>query len=344
MSILGCCPNCFGDGYLKDEVFPQYATGHGVCTYCGATDQALIDPIFFRDSFEALLGIYSQCEDGVRLIEHLRHDWDLFPQENISDQGAEELLARIFDDVSISLMRFRLNDHPTTNSLDSWQVFKEELCHHNRFFLKSDLNLDRIKILLGFLEYKPSIIPTRLFRARIQESDKPFPLSQMGPPPARLASHGRANPPGIPYLYMASDPKTAISELRPYTNDITTVAALSLSPGLMFVDLRFPRQTASPFRFGDEDQLMLLQQDLTFLDQLGTELTRPVNPRSAHIEYLPSQYLCEFIKHCGYDGVIYRSSVAAGINYALFYPEKASLTEIATYSVDKVSVDISEAS
>ncbi len=341
---MGCCPNCFDDDYLKDEVFPRYSTNRGVCAYCGATDQALIDPLFFRDSFEILLGIYSQREDGIRLIDHLRHDWNLFPQGNISDQATEELLNRIFDDNSISTMRYRLNANPTTNSLDSWQDFKEELCHRNRFFLKSDLNLDRIKILLGFLECKPSSIPAQLFRARIQEGDSPIPLTQMGPPPPRLASHGRANPPGIPYLYMASDPKTAISELRPYTSDITTVAALSLIPGLLFVDLRFPRKTASPFKFGDEDQLMLLQQDLTFLDQLGNELTRPINPRSAHIEYLPSQYLCEFIKHCGYDGVIYRSSVAAGINYALFYPANASLTEITTYSVDRVSVDISKAS
>ncbi|WP_247282117.1 MULTISPECIES: RES domain-containing protein [unclassified Bradyrhizobium] len=37
----------------------------------------------------------------------------------------------------------------------------------------------------------------------------------MGAPPRRLAAHGRANPPGIPYFYLGSLPETALAEGSP---------------------------------------------------------------------------------------------------------------------------------
>ena len=36
-------------------------------------------------------------------------------------------------------------------------------------------------------------------------------------------------------------------------------------------------------------------------------------PHGAPIDYVPSQYLCEFIKNCEYHGVVYSSSVGDGI-------------------------------
>jgi hypothetical protein len=57
-------------------------------------------------------------------------------------------------------------------------------------------------------------------------------------------------------------------------------------------------------------------------------------------DYAPSQYLCEFIKKCGYDRVIYRSSVSEGLNPALFDPAKAERGDVSQYRVERVSVDI----
>jgi hypothetical protein len=55
---------------------------------------------------------------------------------------------------------------------------------------------------------------------------------------------------------------------------------------------------------------------------------------------VPSQYLCEFIKNCDYDGVIYRSSVSDGMNLALFAPEKAQPGAVQQYNISKVSVAV----
>jgi hypothetical protein len=183
-------------------------------------------------------------------------------------------------------------------------------------------------------------MPTIWYRARIQSGESLFPISEMGAPPRRLAPHGRANPPGIPYLYLNSAQTGAVSELRPHTGQFACVATFEVPAPLHAVDLRDPRKLVSPFVLSDEREIGLLRVDIRFLERLGEELTRPILPQSAAIDYVPSQYLCEFIKKCGYDGVVYRSSVSDGINLALFRPTQATPGEVAQYKVVRVSIDI----
>ena len=96
----------------------------------------------------------------------------------------------------------------------------------------------------------------------------------------------------------------------------------------------------SPFLLADAVDIGKMRSDLPFLERLGDELTRPVIPQSAAIDYTPSQYLCEFIKRCGYQGVIYRSSVSNGMNLALFEPARARCGAVNQYRVTRVSVDL----
>jgi hypothetical protein len=95
----------------------------------------------------------------------------------------------------------------------------------------------------------------------------------------------------------------------------------------------------SPFLLEEAADVAKLRNDIPFLERLGEELTRPVLPQAAAIEYTPSQYLCEFIKKCGYSGVVYRSSVSDGINLALFQPDQATCAALSRYRVGKVAVE-----
>lgn len=79
-------------------------------------------------------------------------------------------------------------------------------------------------------------------------------------------------------------------------------------------------------------------EDVRLLERLGEELTRSVLPKSAAYDYIPSRYLCEFAKKCGYDGVMYRSSVDGGVNLALFDPAKGIVSNVTVHSVSRVSV------
>ena len=131
-----------------------------------------------------------------------------------------------------------------------------------------------------------------------------------------------------------------ISEIGPHTGEVACVADFTTPDGLKLVDLRQPRAMVSPFLLEGAEDIGRMRSDLPFLERLGDELTRPVVPQSAAIEYTPTQYLCEFIKKCGYDGVIYRSSVSGTESTLPFDPTKAKPGRVIQYRVASVSVDI----
>lgn len=135
-------------------------------------------------------------------------------------------------------------------------------------------------------------------------------------------------------------PITAVSEIRPHTGETACIIDYRTPTDLKLIDLRQPRKMVSPFLLADAEDVTRMRSDIPFLERLGEELTRPVLPQAAAIDYTPSQYVCEFIKKCGYDGVVYRSSVAKdGINLALFDTGKATPGTVSQYRVTRVSVD-----
>jgi hypothetical protein len=253
---------------------------------------------------------------------------------------AKDLLAEILDDGEIVRQGFLPVPYREADQLIEWEKLCDELMYHNRFFPKSDLDFDRLEFLLSALTLDSDEVRSSWYRARIQISDVPFDVSEMGAPPRRFASYGRASPAGIPYLYLGSTPETAVAEVRPHTGETACVAEFATANDLKLVDLREPRKMVSPFILPDAVSIVRMRSDLPFLEKLGDKLTMPVVPQAAAIDYTPSQYLCEFIKKCGYNGVVYRSSVSDGINLALFDPILATTGAVSQYRIARVSVDV----
>jgi hypothetical protein len=301
----------------------------------------LVEPRKLREWFELLINVYEPSNDGKLLVEWMKSDWQLFTSPRMDIAHAKELLAEILDNGEITRKPFAPSAVYISDEIERWEALRDELMYENRYFPKTPIHDERIQQLLEYLEVVE--LPDIWYRARIQIGDAAFAISEMGAPPKRLASHGRANPAGIPYLYLGSTPQTAASELRPHTGETAYVARFQITSPIRAIDLRHPRTLISPFEFEDENQIGTMRLDLTFLERLGLELTRPVVPQGAAIDYVPSQYLCEFIKKCGYDGVIYRSSVSDGMNLALFNPAKASALNVDPYIIERVSVDIGKA-
>jgi RES domain-containing protein len=331
-----CCPECFGDRGLRKNIFATLDPVHGNCDFCGALGVDLIEPQRLADVFELLTGVYEPDKNGARLVKWLRNDWQLFSHPNMDDARANDLLGQIFGDKLLVDRPFVPSPTYTSKGLAQWSTFCEELMYQNRYFLNEPPDLDRLKQLLDHLP--ADNLPAVWQRARILPADAPlFPIGQMGAPPKRSSSHGRANPAGIPYLYLSSQPDTAVAEIRPHTGEVACVAEFTVA-AVSAVDLRNPRKLVSPFVLADASAIGQLRADVPFLERLGDELTRPVLPSAASIDYIPSQYLCEFIKKCGYDGVVYRSSVSEGFNLALFDEAKAAGGVVSRYGVTKVTV------
>ncbi len=335
---MKCCSKCIGDKHLHKTDFSNSSSDREVCPYCFSVDQILIEPTKLQDYFDLLKGCYTINEDGKTLVEWFKGDWELFQILGLGD--ATLLLSNILDDGDITRKKFLPLGNDPDQILGRWEEFRMELMHKNRFFPISDIDPKRLAELLGYLILDKDDYSQTWYRARIQRGDTPYTASKMGPPPKTTASHGRANPAGIPYLYLASDTQTAISEIRPHTGEVANVAEFKIPNDINIVDLRDPRHTVSPFLVGDESQITLLRGDLRFLQQLGKELTKPVHPNAVAIDYIPTQYVCEFVKKSGYDGVMYRSSVGEGENIALFDPECGVIGGVTAHCVSRVSVEI----
>lgn len=337
---MDCCADCFGDRYLRREIIPKHSKASGRCSYCESEDVPVVVPRELAEYFELLVSAYRSDPGGQILVHWFREDWALFRHARMDDARATALLAEILDDGEIVRRTFLPASDPTVDRLSEWERFRDELMYHNRYFPEGTIDLDRLGSLLWYLELNRDEIPTRWYRARLQPADTAFTPAEMGAPEKRIASHGRANPAGIPYLYLGSDPTVAISEIRPHTGESACVAEFATPPDLRVVDLRSPRTTVSPFMLEDATEIANMRNNLPLLGRLGDELTRPVIPQAAAIDYVPSQYLCEFIKKRGYQGVIYRSSVGEGINLALFDPALAACGAVTQYRVTRVAVSI----
>lgn len=340
---MQCCPSCFGDVHLRRGFFAQVSQETGRCDYCLSLDQPLLPPRELREQFELLTGIYVRDPQGFGLIELLKSDWGMFSHERMDIAHAKELLSDVLDDGEFVRQRYRPSETAISdNALQRWDDLRQELIHQNRYFPGTEINLSRLKRLFDYLLLPSAEVATSWFRARIQSGASAYLPTEMKSPPKHLASHGRANPAGIPYLYLASNSLTAVSEIRPHTGEDACVANVSIPDGLKVIDLRHPKRSVSPFMLSDESEISMLRSDVEFLEKLGEELTRPVLPRSAAFEYVPSQYLCEYVKVCGFDGVMYRSSVGDGVNLALFDPDVAEVGVTVTQRVGKVTVNFAE--
>lgn len=329
---MNCCPNCFNDQFISDIVI-QKSENIGKCEFCKTEKTELLGTSLLADYFQPIFDLYEEVDTGNSIIELINNDWKLFI--HIDDVVAQLLLEHILEVKFYK--RFQPKENGDTTKILDWQEFKEELKHDNRYFPLKAPSKEHLEGLLGHLLVSNENIPQYLYRSRVNESEEQISLDKMGKPPEKISTAGRANPIGIPYLYTASNIYTAIAEIRPHKGDKITVATFEVKGELKFADLRDPRVSISPFSL-DDDGLNQVFKDLGYLCHLGEELSKPILPREAHLEYLSSQYLCELIKHCGFDGVIYKSSVGNGDNYAVFNDDYLEAVEADIYCVDEVQI------
>lgn len=334
-----CCAECFGDGGLRESIIPSLSESEGTCDFCDHKGVALVTPDQLAPYFQMLVDAYTEQESGKPLVEWLRDDWLIFP--DMDNAHAKELLSEVLDDGDIVRRNFVPSLAAAQGQLSQWADLRGEIMHKNRWFLDTSINLDRLRELLDLLIAPKEVLQRTWHRSRLLNGSKIYSAAEMGAPPNHLAAHGRANPAGIPYLYLGSTAETAVAETRPHTGESACVAEFAI-PDIRAVDLRSPRAKVSPFILADTNEILQLWSDLPLLERLGEELTRPVVPSGAAFAYIPSQYLCEFVKKSGFDGVVYRSSVSDGINLALFEPSLAISQKVSVLSVERVSVQIAE--
>lgn len=222
--------------------------------------------------------------------------------------------------------------------LGAWEQFVTGLRWENRFTL-SERPAQFIDAVIQYArEHKALKLPseTKLFRARVNdvsEPSKPFALEEMGAPPRGRSAHGRLNPKGIPYLYLASNELTAISEVRPWVGCKLTVAEFQLCKDCNFIN--FSMKCMSNVLDGDEFK----NRETTWREFIAWMFSAPFDPRD-DTWYIPTQYLAERIKGEGLDGIIYDSALHEnGYNVALFDLSAASAVRCVRANVTHLHVE-----
>lgn len=308
-----CCPRCFTDRTLEPLV-EHVAKETGTCPLCGSRNVPLCDPRALSKEFEPLFELYEESTalDAAPLNELINKHWKIF-----SHPGGGRVVRLIAGELGINQdSGFKLRREPDQSLIEKWNEFAEELKHSNRYFPTTAPDKDFLSFLLGNLGV-PLAAGTMVYRARINEEGSQYEPPHLRKPPSGLAGAGRANPHGISYFYTASDADTAVAEVRPQRGEDVTIATFEAISNLTLIDLRDPYRTFTPFGH-ERDLEEILFKGLPLLKHLGEELTKPVQRSRSQLDYLPSQYLCEFIKMSAFDGIIYGSSLGRGHNYATF--------------------------
>ncbi|WP_186417197.1 RES family NAD+ phosphorylase [Bosea sp. CS1GBMeth4] len=132
------------------------------------------------------------------------------------------------------------------------------------------------------------------------------------------APEGRVNAKGIPCLYLATTPETAMSEVRPWIGSTITLGQFETRKALSVVD-------CSLVHPGQKDRTEAERREAAVWAHIDRAFSFPVLASDDVADYAATQLLAELFRCEGYDGVVYKSAFGAnGFNLALFDLDSAS--------------------
>lgn len=348
---MNCCEKCFNDIEIQDIIKGKEK---GNCDFCNGKNVYICDVSKnedLKENFERLLEIYTPIsnlndtfpKDKSDMIKNiLSNEWSIFklkPREIykficalLPHKYKEE--SSLFDSpvgIKGSIEEDYLNQYSILG-IYSWDDFVTEIKYSNRFHT-SIVNTDILEKLLNvcYRTYKPGHY---FYRARIWNNSNGYILKDMGAPPSKNARAGRANSEGISCLYLANSEKTTLHETRAGLYDCATVGKFILKEEIKIVDLS-NIDKLSPFSM---DNIDLLAANLENLRKIGDEVSRPLRKHDSSLDYLPTQYICDYIKNLGFNGIQYKSTMCTGgVNFAIFEQEKLECVETVDYDIGSIN-------
>ncbi len=158
-------------------------------------------------------------------------------------------------------------------------------------------------------------------------------------PLAYRASEGRANPKGIPYLYLATHQETAVAEVRPWIGSYVSLAQFQLNRTLRVVNC--VSEHRSLFMYSVEPDPEVREQ--VVWQDIDRAFSQPVTPSDNTADYMPTQALAEFFREKGLDGIAYGSALGPGHNLVLFDIDAAALVNCGLVQIESIKFSFSDA-
>lgn len=346
---MRACASCFNvQTWVSNASPPEFSPAN--CDFGHDYSAQTWPTTAWVDALTRLVSVYEPDDDGELLETRIQDDWAVF---TLSEDEVRQFLNSVFEDGHELLqngVRVRLRrraDGEIADHIASWTAFSEEIRSNNRYFPRSVPDRDLLSRVL--LETTTRIYTdVDMYRAR-PSGQTPFSTPEMGAPPANLATAGRANPVGIPYLYLAYSVATCVYETRASNHARVCIARFRPAKTLAVLnlaDIEPPDFFSIPEVESIDDQVSQVELH-RYLRALSSELSKPVRASDQPTDYIPTQYLCELAKSLELDGVLYSSSLdPGGRNIVLFDVASAQcvaepyLVEITSLKVEWESVTI----
>lgn len=319
---MNCCTECFQDAQIRAMITANNQIGE--CSFCGK-ENVSIYPIDKQTDLSNLIAdvinVYEKSDEGKPLFQILLDEWNIF---NETLESANELVVAfcslLFGDCENSHYVKRRLPHNIVKdygvfSGHTWEEFSTAIKNENRFH-SGFFNADQFA---SFLSYSIKEYPkgTIWHRARICPNNKGYTINEMGVPPHGKRKAGRINPEGIGVLYLTSHEETAISEVRASAFDFVSVGKFRLLKDISVISIS-DLNHISPLSY-TLNGLEPLAANLQIFSDIAKEIAKPLRRNDSPLEYLPTQYITEFIKVQNYAGVKYKSTMAdIGDNIAIF--------------------------
>ena len=341
---MNCCSNCFNSQYLKEIIKSQNTLGG--CEFCYSPNAFIYDANLLLDKFRGIFDLYVvDRKNGEALETQIHNDFTdkIFSKEVIPNVKTliheiiskdEQFYKKILSNKVILQIKKILPNQKKVQILETtWDNFANEIKHINRFHINNTINADLLKDLIK--RYKINLPANQIYyRARIAVNNKSFRKKDMKNPPYNMASSGRANPEGISYLYLSKDIKTTFYESRATTHDKVFVGHFKSNVELNVINLD---KNYDPIPFAEAQELEEYLIYAPFIKRLELELSKPKLRGDNDLDYLPTQYLSEFIKSIGFDGLEFKSTLHKnGINLAIFNPAKFECIKVTNYRINEI--------
>lgn len=346
------CENCFSDENIKLIIRSEGYKDH--CDVCGKDDCYIYDTEkasrlapYFDEIFSAYLpsselGDNFPADKTAFLSEKIRRDWNLFNQTltvkeidkiiKVINPDAYVNHSALFDE-KVGVAAFQDENFLLSHSIlrgSSWEKFVNEIKSENRFHIR-DFNEERLEYYCRLLS-QTYLKGTVFYRARIKRDNKkvPYAKENMGAPPPEQAGNGRINPKGISCLYLCEDELTPFYEIRAQHHDYVSVANFRLKRNIVVANLS-KIDKINPVTIDLNEGIAsdyLINKSL--FEKINGAMTRPQRSGDSELEYLPTQYIADFVKSLMKDdgiearfrGIEFKSAANPGHNnLASFYPK-----------------------
>lgn len=336
------CVHCFNDLELKQFIVSN-SSEKGKCDYCeDGSNSELIEIGELLDFFAEFIQIFKFSATGIPLAQKIQKDWNLF--------SGEATCNNILSDILLALKSPFINSNRTVDYTDDiiecssyWETLKEEIKWKKRFLT----NIDKLEEL-GWIRHLSQTVQLSeaepLFRARLHYRDKQneITIADMGCQDKLLVQAGRANPQGIPYLYLSKDIETSLYEVRASFLDEVSVGTFQIKDHSTVILVDF---TESASAFSKVDEIVEYTKRMLLKRYISADLSKPIRRYDSEIEYIPTQFICEYIRYINnkddiiIDGILFNSSLhSGGKNIVLFEQDKVECISVALHQVTKVEI------